>query len=157
MYPVLGSPHYHQPHDTLDTINHQLVTEVAKTTAATLMLLAASPSRLANLKVDRYENGTAALSWTPSPETGVTGYLVAWGPADKPESQQIRVTRPAASIKVEPGTFRRREGREPTGPGRVGLGEDNGAVGGFAAKGKGKREKGERIRCGSSGLSRKER
>lgn len=104
-YPVLGSPHYHQPHDTLDTINHQLVTEVAKTTAATLMLLAASPSRLANLKVDRYENGTAALSWTPSPEKGVTGYLVAWGSADKPESQQIRVTRPAASIKVEPGTL----------------------------------------------------
>ena len=46
-YPVLGNPHYHQPHDMLDTINHQLVTEVAKTTAATLMLLASSPSRLA--------------------------------------------------------------------------------------------------------------
>ena len=64
-YPVLGSPHYHQPHDTLDTINHQLVTEVAKTTAATLMLLASSPSRLANLKVDSYQGGTATLSWTP--------------------------------------------------------------------------------------------
>ncbi len=69
-YPVLGSPHYHQPHDTLDTINHQLVTEVAKTTAATLMLLASSPSRLADLKVDSYQNGTATLSWTPSPEQG---------------------------------------------------------------------------------------
>ena len=51
-YPVLGNPHYHQPHDLLETINHQLVTEVAKTTAATLMLLASSPSRLADLKVD---------------------------------------------------------------------------------------------------------
>ena len=34
-YPVLGNPHYHQPHDLLEGINHQLVTEVAKTTAAT--------------------------------------------------------------------------------------------------------------------------
>jgi len=103
-YPVLGSPHYHQSHDTLDTINHQLVTEVAKTTAATLMLLASSPSRLADLEVDSYQNGTATLSWSPSPEKGVTGYIVAWGPPDKPESQQTRVTKPAASIKVEPGT-----------------------------------------------------
>ncbi len=103
-YPVLGNPHYHQSHDLLDTINHQLVTEVAKTTAATLMLLASSPSRLTNLKVDGYQNGTASLSWTPSPERGIAGYLVSWGSAAKPESQQIRVTRPAASIKVDAGT-----------------------------------------------------
>src|SRR5215204_6079051 len=98
-YPVLGSPHYHQSHDTLDTINHQLIAEVAKTTAATLMLLASSPSRLTGLKVDRYENGSADLSWTASPEKGVTGYLVAWGPSGKPDSQQLRVTRPAAMVK----------------------------------------------------------
>jgi Tol biopolymer transport system component len=103
-YPVLGSPHYHQPHDTLDTINHQLVTEVAKTTAATLMLLASSPSRLANLKVDSYQSGTATLSWTPSPEQGVTGYLVSWGTEAKPDAQQIRASKPTASIKVGPGT-----------------------------------------------------
>jgi len=29
-YPLLGSPHYHQPSDVLETVNHQLVTEVAK-------------------------------------------------------------------------------------------------------------------------------
>jgi Tol biopolymer transport system component len=103
-YPVLGSPHYHQAHDTLDTINHQLVSEVARTTTATLMLLASSPSRLANLKVDGYQHGTATLSWTPAPEHGITGYIVAWGTAAKPEAQQVRVTRAAASIKVEPGT-----------------------------------------------------
>ena len=51
-YPVLGNPHYHQPHDVLETINHQLVTEVARTTAATLMLLASSPSRVANVKIE---------------------------------------------------------------------------------------------------------
>ena len=104
-YPVLGSPHYHQSHDTLDTINHQLIAEVAKTTAATLMLLASSPSRTTGLKVDSYQNGTAALSWTPNPEKGITGYVVAWGPAGKPESQQMRVTRPAAAVKVAPGTM----------------------------------------------------
>ena len=67
-YPVLGNPHYHQPHDFLETINHQLVTEVAKTTAATLMLLASSPSRLGELKVDSFAGGSATLSWRPALE-----------------------------------------------------------------------------------------
>ncbi len=52
-YPVLGNPHYHQPHDLLEGINHQLVAEVAKTTAATLMLLASSPSRIGGPSGDR--------------------------------------------------------------------------------------------------------
>ena len=67
-YPVLGNPHYHQPHDLLESINHQLVTEVAKTTAATLMLLASSPSRLGELKVDSFGGGVATLSWRPAPK-----------------------------------------------------------------------------------------
>jgi hypothetical protein len=104
-YPVLGNPHYHQPHDLLDTINHQLVTEVARTTAATLMLLASSPSRLADLKVDGYSAGTATVSWKASPEKGVTGYIVAWGPAGKPEAQQTRVAKPTATLtRVAPGS-----------------------------------------------------
>ena len=104
-YPVLGNPHYHQSHDLLDTINHQLVTEVAKTTAATLMLLASSPSRLTDLKMDSFTGGTARISWTPSPEKGVTGYLVAYGPPSNPEAQQLRVTQPTATVpKVAPGT-----------------------------------------------------
>jgi len=52
------------------------------------------------MKLDSYQNGTATLSWTPSPEQGVTGYLVSWGT----DAQQIRVTKPAASIKVPAGT-----------------------------------------------------
>src|SRR5215204_5551551 len=102
-YPVLGSPHYHQPHDTLETINHQLITEVAKTTAATLMLLASSPSRLRNVTFERYDNGAATLSWTASPEHDISGYVVAWGPPEKPETQQIRVTKPSAVVKAAPG------------------------------------------------------
>ena len=100
-YPVLGNPHYHQPHDLLEGINHQLVVEVAKTTAATVMLLASSPSRIAGLEASASAGG-AALTWTPSPETGVTGYIVAWGPEAAPKSQ--RVTQPRATLPgVAPG------------------------------------------------------
>ena len=105
-YPVLGNPHYHQPHDLLEGINHQLVTEVAKTTAATLMLLASSPSRITDLKVTEHANGTAALSWTPSPEKDVTGYVVASGPASHPEMHMTRVVRPSARLSgITPGTL----------------------------------------------------
>jgi len=104
-YPVLGNPHYHQSHDLLEGINHQLVTEVAKTTTATLMLLASSPSRLKDLTIASVKNGTAAVSWTPSPEHGIAGYIVAFGPPDRREAQTLRVTKPAATVpSVSPGT-----------------------------------------------------
>lgn len=96
-YPVLGNPHYHQSHDLLEGINHQLIAEVAKTTAATLMLLASSPSRLANVQASTSAAGANA-SWTPSPETGVTAYLVTWGPADNPALHPLRVTQPRATL-----------------------------------------------------------
>src|SRR5690606_21594161 len=67
-YPVLGNPHYHQPHDVLETINHQLVVEVSRTTVATLMLLASSPSRLAELRVLSRAGSTVELAWRTSPE-----------------------------------------------------------------------------------------
>jgi hypothetical protein len=41
-YPILGNPHYHQPHDVLETIDQQLVAEVSKTTVATIMWMANS-------------------------------------------------------------------------------------------------------------------
>ena len=97
-YPVLGNPHYHQSHDLLDTINHQLVTEVAKTTAATLMLLASSPSRLQDVQVTSATGGAARVTWMPSPEKGVTGYIVAYGPPSNPEAQQLRVTQATADL-----------------------------------------------------------
>jgi hypothetical protein len=59
----------------------------------TLMLLASSPSRTTGLKVDSYQNGTAALSWTPNPEKGITA--TSWrGAGRQAESQQMRVTTP---------------------------------------------------------------
>jgi len=104
-YPVLGNPHYHQPHDLLEGINHQLIAEVAKTTAATVMLLASSPSRLKDLRIENFKGGIASLSWTPSPEKGVTAYIVAYGTAAKPEAQQLRVVKPSVTlIGISPGT-----------------------------------------------------
>jgi hypothetical protein len=96
-YPVLGNPHYHQSHDFLEGINHQLITEVSKTTAATLMLLASSPSRIAGLQASASAGGATA-SWSPSPESGITGYLVTWGPADNPSQRTMRVTQPKATL-----------------------------------------------------------
>jgi hypothetical protein len=105
-YPVLSSPHYHQSHDVLENMNHQLITEVAKTTAATLMLLASSPSRLTDLEVTSFSGGVATLTWKPSPERGVNSYVVAYGPPDKPEEKQIRVIAPTAKLSnITPGTI----------------------------------------------------
>jgi hypothetical protein len=39
-YPILGNPHYHQRHDTLESVDHRLVAEVSRATIATAMLLA---------------------------------------------------------------------------------------------------------------------
>ena len=104
-YPVLSSPHYHQSHDVLENMNHQLIAEVAKTTAATLMLLASSPSRLTDLKVESFAGGTATLSWKPSPERGVSTYIVSYGPPAKPEEKTIRVNAPTARLtNITPGT-----------------------------------------------------
>ena len=124
-YPVLGSPHYHQPHDLLETINHQLVTEVAKTTAASVMLLASSPSRIEGLEVTSFNNGTAAIAWKPSPERSVTGYLVSWGrgPADR---NRCASAEPSARMTgVKPGDRdrgkggeRRKGSKDGTGPRR---------------------------------------
>jgi hypothetical protein len=96
-YPVLGNPHYHQSHDLLDGMNHQLIAEVAKTTAATLMLLASSPSRIADLQA-AVGGGGATVSWTPSPERGITGYVVTWGTAANPAQRTLRVTQPRATL-----------------------------------------------------------
>jgi hypothetical protein len=84
-YPILASPHYHQSHDVLETINHRLVTEVAKMSTASVMLLASSPSRVTGLEASETAGGQGIqVSWTPAVETDVTEYLVATGPEDDP-------------------------------------------------------------------------
>ena len=103
-YPVLGNPHYHQPHDVLETVNHQLVTEVAKTTAATLVLLASSPSRIGDLKVESARNGVATVSWSPAREAGVTGYVLEHGLPGRP-LRRMAVPTPAARIEAASGSI----------------------------------------------------
>jgi hypothetical protein len=62
------------------------------------MLLASSPSRLTNLKVDRFTGTAASLSWTASPETGVASYIVAYGSPSDPLQHRMSVTAARATL-----------------------------------------------------------
>jgi hypothetical protein len=86
-------------------VNQTLVTEVAKTTAATLMRLASSPSRLQGLAAVSQPDGTIAVTWTPSPERDVTHYIVAWGSPDEPLARRMHVQDPAARIQAPAGSI----------------------------------------------------
>ena len=96
-YPILGSPHYHQTHDILENMNHQLITEVAKTTVATLMLMASSPARLKDVTAVSSAGG-AEVKWTPAVESGISGYIVAVGPNTAQLQRQQRVTTPRVTL-----------------------------------------------------------
>ncbi len=104
-YPILANPNYHQPTDYLDTINQKQVTETAKVTAATLMYLASSPSRLNNMKATRAGSGVT-VNWDPSPETGVHSYIVAYGPADDPMRTRVTVKSPTVTLPSLPAGTR---------------------------------------------------
>jgi Zn-dependent M28 family amino/carboxypeptidase len=97
-YPVLGNPYYHQPTDLLETVNQQLVTEAAKMTTASLMLLASSPSRVKDLKAASASDGSIEVSWAASPEKGIKSYAVAYGPAGNPMARTMTVKTTRAKI-----------------------------------------------------------
>ncbi|MEX0722016.1 MAG: M20/M25/M40 family metallo-hydrolase [Balneolaceae bacterium] len=96
-YPVLGNPFYHQWNDNLETINHQLVTEVAKSTAATLMLLTSSPSRIQNVTASAGGEHSFFVDWEPSPESGIREYLVRYETAEG-EMKTLTTDKPGISI-----------------------------------------------------------
>ncbi|HUF46384.1 MAG TPA: M20/M25/M40 family metallo-hydrolase [Vicinamibacterales bacterium] len=96
-YPVLANPNYHQATDFLETINHQQVTETAKVTAATLVYLASSPSRITDLAAQSSDTGVD-VTWARSPESGIRQYVVAYGPADDP--MRTRVTSPQNAVRL---------------------------------------------------------
>jgi Tol biopolymer transport system component len=100
-YPILSNPNYHQPTDYLDTINQRQVTETAKVTAATIIYLASSPSRLKDLKTNKTSSGVE-LTWTPSPESGIKQYVVAYGPAANPLQTRLTVTAARATLPALP-------------------------------------------------------
>jgi hypothetical protein len=81
-YPVLGNPHYHQPHDVLETVSHRLVAEVARTTLASVVLMASSPSRITGLTATRGTDGTVDAKWNTALERGVASYRVRWQDAE---------------------------------------------------------------------------
>lgn len=97
-YPVLGNPYYHQSTDLLETVNHQLVTEAAKMTTASIMLLAASPARVTGLKVESVTSDAVELAWAAAPEKGVASYTVAYGPESNPMVRTLTVKTPRAQI-----------------------------------------------------------
>jgi len=93
-YPILGNPHYHQVHDVLETINHRQLAETSKTTIATIMLMASSPSRLTALKAQG-----KVVTWNPAVEKGVVRYIVRYGPAEDPMRNTVTVTNPRATLQ----------------------------------------------------------
>jgi hypothetical protein len=109
-YPILGNPHYHQTHDQLETINHQLVAEVAKTTVASLIQLTNVPSRPKIVGAEPVGAGPSAgevlVRWEPLPERDVTGYLVRVIGADGAERASRTVAAsaaPSARVPVRAG------------------------------------------------------
>jgi hypothetical protein len=102
-YPILGNPHYHQVHDVLETINHQLVAEVSKTTVATLVLLASSPSRLTGIEASR-TGGEVTVRWAPAVESNVEHYVVAYGPENDPLADRLTVSDPTVTVTAPQGT-----------------------------------------------------
>ncbi len=104
-YPVLASPHYHQVHDVLETINHQLVAEVSKTTVASVMLMASSPSRLRGLEVVSRDGSSVELRWAQALERDVVSYVVHTGPSLGELQLARTVSAPGVTLSdVEPGT-----------------------------------------------------
>lgn len=92
-YPILGNPHYHQVHDVLETINHRQLTETSKTTVATIMYMASSPSRLGGLVA---QGNT--VTWDRARERGVARYLVRYGPPTNPMQYSAMVTNPRITL-----------------------------------------------------------
>jgi len=102
-YPILASPHYHQVHDVLETVSHQLLAEVTKTTVASVMLLASSPSRLTSVEAVR-RGETVDVEWAPAVEADVTEYVVSYGPPEDPFRSSVTVAEPRVTLRrVGPG------------------------------------------------------
>jgi Tol biopolymer transport system component len=97
-YPILGNPHYHQSHDVLETINHRLVAEVSKTTAASIVLLASSPARPTGLELVRQDGDRVEIRWTAAPERDHARYVVRIDPPGTAATRTVTVTTPRATL-----------------------------------------------------------
>lgn len=77
-YPILGNPNYHQTTDRLETINHNLVREVARSTTATLMMLANAPSKVTGIEVNDLGDNRIEVAWNPSRENDIDHYRIRY-------------------------------------------------------------------------------
>jgi len=117
-YPILGNPNYHQPTDRLETINHNLVREVAKSTTATLMMLANAPSKVTGLTLTQ----NTELSWDEPLEKDIDHFLVSYtdysGEKHTLETKQnsVSLTNPDLSKKINVTAVNNRgiKGWDPT-------------------------------------------
>ena len=95
-YPILGNPNYHQTTDRLETINHQLVKEVTKSTTATLSMLANAPSKVTGIRVDERRNNRAAVQWNAAKENDISHYRIKYtdssGEKTVEETDQVEIT-----------------------------------------------------------------
>ena len=82
-------------------MNFKQITETAKVTAATLMYLASSPSRVKGLEATASGSGVS-VKWTASPERGVQQYIVAYGPETDPLRTRVTVAAPQATLPSLP-------------------------------------------------------
>jgi hypothetical protein len=104
-YPILGNPHYHQSHDILETINHRLVAEVSRTTAASIMLLASSPARPTGLEIVRHVGDRLELRWSAAPERDHARYAVRIDPPGIAAERSLTVAAPRVTLTgVAPGS-----------------------------------------------------
>ena len=129
-YPVLGNPHYHQPTDLLETVNHELVAETSKVTVASIMLLASSPSRVKDLKVAGPAGGPVSVTWAASPEKSVNGLCRRVGPRGRAAAEHDAGHQARGDHRGRgAGDGGVGQGRQRPRPRRVGLGEGGSQIG----------------------------
>lgn len=104
-YPILGNPNYHQPTDRLETINQNLVQEVARSTTAALMMLSNAPSKVTGLEHRQRSQNRVDLTWNPSHENDIDHYLVRYttlkGIEETAQSKSETITLQHADVSSE--------------------------------------------------------
>ena len=101
--PLAGvSSHYHQATDELRTINHDLVAEVARTTTATVMALAAHPSRPRGLAWQRAPDGVTRVRWDLVPERDAVRYRVRYRAVEMDEWMEETTTATRVDLPALP-------------------------------------------------------
>jgi hypothetical protein len=74
------SPHYHLCSDTIENISIPYLTDVARMTVASILLVSDTPATPSGFEVVNIGDGTSIrLDWDPNPELDLAGYRIYWG------------------------------------------------------------------------------